>query len=87
MPVELSALFEREFAPVAQWIEQLTSDYPGGCAVARAGGGGANLVELSALFQLLRMGRDFQRPAVLPSNPLPRRTSDAQRDLFDERLT
>ena len=33
---ELSALFERESAPVAQRIEQLTSDYPGRCAVARA---------------------------------------------------
>jgi len=29
-----SALSERKYAPVAQWIEQLTSDYPGGCAVA-----------------------------------------------------
>ena len=26
MQNELSALFERESAPVAQWIEQLTSD-------------------------------------------------------------
>ncbi len=41
MPVELSALFERECAPVAQWIEQLTSDYPGRCAVAPSVGGGA----------------------------------------------
>ena len=28
----------------------------------------------------------LRRPAVVRSNPLPRRTSDAQRDLFDERL-
>ena len=42
MPVELSALFERKYAPVAQWIEQLTSDYPGRCAVARAWAGERN---------------------------------------------
>ena len=35
----LSALSERESAPVAQWIRELTSDYPGRCAVARAWAG------------------------------------------------
>ena len=39
--IELSALFEREHAPVAQWIEQLTSDYLGGCAVAASVSGRA----------------------------------------------
>ena len=34
-----------------------------------------------------RVRADLRRPAVVLSSPLPRRTSDAQRDLFDGHLT
>ncbi len=48
---QLSAQFERECAPVTQWIEQLTSDHSDGCAVLSILGGGAKRAELSALFE------------------------------------
>jgi len=64
MPVELSALFERKYAPVAQWIEQLTSDYPGRCAVLPSVGREAKPVELSALFKHARTGHSHPACAV-----------------------
>ena len=53
MPNRISALFECESAPVAQWIEQLTSEHPGRCAVAPSVSGGAKRAETSALFGTL----------------------------------
>ena len=58
MPVEESTLREREPAPVAQWIEQLTSDHPGRYAVLSSVRGGAKRVELSAVL-LPRPGRNL----------------------------
>ena len=60
MPVEVSALFERKYAPVAQWIEQLTSDYPGRCAVAPSVDGERNGPSYLLSSGQLRLRRDRQ---------------------------
>ena len=72
-----SALSERKYAPVAQWIEQLTSDYPGRRAVLPVVGGVAKRVELSALLEPLG--------GVLPPKGHPERSRCSKAAISDGR--
>ena len=59
---ELSALFERESAPVAQWIRAADFGLSGRQRCSPSVSGGAKRVELSALFSAARGVWDFHAP-------------------------
>ena len=85
--VELAALEYLNGMPEPVAPRLLGADPEAGILLMEDLGPGASLVGSLLTGDRSRGRADLRRPAVVLSSPLPRRTSDAQRDLFDGRLT